>query len=35
MTGAYQPFFLGYILKVNAEVKGQGQRSGAEVRVKG
>ena len=33
MFGTYQstmlPFYLGYILKVNVEVKGQGQRSGS------
>ncbi len=38
MFGTYQsnkwPFYLGYILKVNVEVTGQGQRSGAQVRVK-
>ncbi len=29
------PFYLGYILKVNVEVKGRGQRSGSQVEVKG
>ncbi len=29
------PFYLGYIYKVNVELKGQGQRLGPHVRVKG
>ncbi len=39
MFGTFQstklPYYLGYILKVNLEVKGQGKRSGSRVRVKG
>ena len=39
MFGIYQsiklPLYLGYMFKVKVEVKGQGQRSGPQVRVKG